>query len=119
MAIIAFTVIILGGTSRWLMDYLNEKYPEDKIYVNPLEYEDSDDGKSVDFEVQKKYQDEADDKSVGVITRVENFDEQVLQKLLRKYNFDDTDLVDPFEMYKEGEMINVDDISISEVQKRK
>ena len=118
MTIIAFTVIVLGGSSRWLMDYLNSKYPEDKIYVDPLEFVDSEEEKSVDFEVKGFYHDDGDDKSVGVITRVENFDEQVLQKLLRKYNYDDTDMIEPFELYKDGENLNIDDISITDAQKR-
>ena len=120
MTIIAFTVIILGWSSRWLMDFLHEKYPEDKIYKDPLEYSDSEDNKSVDFEVKGFYNDDADDKSIGVISRVENFDDQVLQKLLRKYNYDEMD-IDPFEIYRDGgeENIDIDDISLSDIQKRK
>lgn len=115
--IIAFTVIVLGGTSRWLMDYLNSAFPDDKIYKDPLEYSDSEDDKSVDFEV-KGFYDEADEKSVGVISRVENFDEQVLQKLLRKYNDNEMD-IDPFEIYRDGEEVDIDNISLADLQAKR
>lgn len=86
ISLICFTVFGLGTTTKVVLDFLHKHFPEDKVYKNPNDLEDSDkedDGVSVDFEYPD-YIEGNDTKSMGAVSRFENFDRNVLQNLLRK-----------------------------------
>ena len=86
IALIAFTVFFSGGTAKVVLDFLDKRFPKDKIYRDPedlAESSDEDDAKSVDFEYGD-FIDGNEEKSIGAISRFEKFDEDILQKFLRK-----------------------------------
>jgi hypothetical protein len=85
IALIAFTVLLSGGTSKVVLDFLDKHNPKDKVYRDPEDLEDNsdDDEKSVDFEYGD-FIDGNEEKSIGAISRFEKFDEDVLQHFLRK-----------------------------------
>jgi hypothetical protein len=88
ICLIAFTVFFSGGTAKVVLDFLDKRYPEDKVYRDPEDEEvSSDDEKSVDFEYGD-FIDGNEEKSIGVMSRFEKFDEDVLQRLLRKKKTD-------------------------------
>lgn len=75
------------------MDILDKARPQDKIYRDPEDISDSekdDDEKSADFEIEGFYEDNKSYKSVGVFTKIDNFDKQVLRKILQKETADYT-----------------------------
>ena len=76
IALIIFSVVGLGATTTPLLVLLNKCFPQDHIFVvdEPLAQDGEDDPP-----------DDQDDKmSMGVITRLEQFDYNVAQKFLRK-----------------------------------
>lgn len=90
ITLIAFTNFLYGITTKWFLDFLHSFYPQSKIYCAPEELSDSDesDKVSVDFDVKDFYED-GEVKSIGVVTKVERFDEDVLQKFLRKQSYNE------------------------------
>jgi hypothetical protein len=88
ICLIAFTVFFSGGTAKVVLDFLDTRYPEDKVYRDPEDLElSSDDEKSVDFEYGD-FIDGNEEKSIGMMSRFEKFDEDVLQRFLRKKKTD-------------------------------
>lgn len=91
ISIIIFTVIGLGGTTVFVIKLLNKCFPNDKIFKD-LDVEDLYNiEKSIDLDAEKEDDGEkgGSPKSIGAVTRLENFDRNFLQKLLRKDGWDD------------------------------
>ena len=78
MSMILFTVIILGGTTVFVMKFLHKMFPEDKIFKDEdlSEMYEMDDN-SMEEEVEKEEEN-------YVMSRLERFDREFLRKLLRK-----------------------------------
>lgn len=94
ICIIIFTVLGLGSTTICVIKLLDRCFPNDKIFKD-LDIEDLynveksvnlDDEK--DFEPPKQH---GKPKSIGLITRIENFDRDFLQRLLRKEGWEEDD----------------------------
>lgn len=97
VSIIAIWNFLFGTTTKFFLDFLHKTFPAAKIYCLPEELSESEesDKESVDFDVDGFY--ENDDKSIGAITKMEKFDEDILQKYLRKHEVDEED--DPLGVY--------------------
>jgi hypothetical protein len=92
ITMILFTVIGLGGTTIFVIKLLHRCFPDDKIFKDM----DVDDlyevEKSVNLDEEQEYNNHNKDegpKSVGMVTRLENFDKNFLQRLLRKDGWQD------------------------------
>jgi hypothetical protein len=100
-----------GFTTNCLTRILNSIFPDDKIIKSLEEVEDFHEEKSVRFgergSMDFPTRDRAD--SIGMMTRVENFDRNYLQKLLRKDNWEDqgeffhNEFVEPFEQFDDSQ----------------
>ena len=93
IGIIIFSVIGLGSTTIFVIGFLNKVFPDDQIFKNIFEEDPFNDDYSVkledrDFEHNQK---EERSKSIGIITRIENFDRDFLQRLLRKEGWEEDD----------------------------
>lgn len=93
ICLIMFTVLVLGGTTVFLINILNYYFPDDQIFKESdidglFDLEDS--VRLGDDDVSFKNKEERS-KSIGMITRIENFDRNFLQILLRKDGWEEDD----------------------------
>lgn len=77
MSMILFTVIILGGTTVFVMKFLHRMFPQDKIF--------KDEDLSEIYEMdEQSLEEEVEKEENYVMSRLERFDREFLRKLLRK-----------------------------------
>ena len=93
ISIILFSVIGLGSTTIFVIGFLDRWFPNDQIYKEILIDDPFNDDYSVkledrDYENNNK---EERSKSLGLISRIENFDRDFLQRLLRKEGWEEDD----------------------------
>lgn len=92
ISMIIFTVIGLGGTTIFVIKLLHRLFPDDKIFKD-IDVEDLYEvEKSVNLDEEGEYNDhkhEGGPKSIGMVSRLENFDKNFLQRLLRKDGWED------------------------------
>ena len=105
--IIVFTVIGLGSTTNCLLQLLNRYFPDDKIFKE-IEFEDYafEHEKSVHMDERDLDPTKIEKQSTGLISRIENFDRDFLQPMLRKPGWEEDEplfhdeFIEPYQHYE-------------------
>lgn len=105
ISIILFTVVLLGSTTTPLLIFLNKMFPEDEIFCLEQPLADHQDGNDDDDPMNQR----AERMSIGMITKIEQWDMNIAQKFLRKDGWIDV-LHDEFDPNNEEYILDQENI---------